>query len=293
MSSQVYIGRKKYISVQEKTMRKILIISYHFPPFRSSGVYRHLKFVKLLRNFGWQPYVLTVRNPSKRLIEKGLLKDIPDDVAVCHSFTLELDDIENRIMYFLKYRKIPWEVWSRNTLQGRKPLLFRAINKVIKNIILIPDDMVGWVPSAILKARSIIMKEDIDLFCTSSPPHSIHLIGLLLKKMTNKPWIADFRDLWTQNFLYQNKLWHRGKIERHMERTVLECSNRIVTVSKGFKNDLLKLAPRVPEDKIKVITNGFDFDDFKGDRLKETKRRRTAFVITHIGTLYPDCAPHS
>lgn len=266
-------------------MKDVLIITYHFPPFRTSGVYRHLKFAKYLGDFNWRPWIITAKNPSKRRIDHSLMSDIPPELPIHHTFTFELVAFQNWITELLQKACSQSGIPTNET-----PILFKAMNKLLGTFLMIPDDKIGWIPHTTIKALQLIKQDNILAFCTTSPPHSTHLIGLLLKKATGKPWIADFRDPWLHAFMKQPVLTSfplRKTLEKLMERIVVKSADRIVTTSHGIKQHFLHTHGLFLEKKITVITNGFDDMDF--DSIQEThyEKDNSRFLITHVGRLYP------
>ena len=269
----------------KSNMRKVLVITYHFPPYRTGGVYRHLKFAKYLSRYGWYPYILTAKNPSKHKQDLSLMKDIPPSLPIYLTYSIEPDGVEEGLIN-LKNRFLPKDSVPDN----HKFILFKIINKLLSTYLLIPDDKVGWLPHTILKSAQLIKRENIDSICTTSPPHSTHLIGLLLKKIIGIPWIADFRDPWSHSFMkrpFYDKFKFRYRLEKMMEGTVLAACDRIITVSKGHRDNLLNNISNISQEKIKVITNGFDDDDFEGQDISRKENDQSKFLITHIGRVYP------
>ena len=234
-------------------MKKVLVIAYHYPPLGGGGVFRTLKFTKYLPQFGFQPYVLTVKNPMYVTKDPTLLKEIPQEVKVFRAFSFE-------------HRAL------------RAP---RLLNIDLKWFYM-PDVNIGWLPFAVHAGVKIIKKENIDIIYATSPIWTSLLIGFLLKKKTKKPLVIDFRDPWTDNPFteYPTKL-HKN-IENKMEEKILTHADYVILVSDSMKNSLIKKYPFI-KSKIEVITNGFDPDDFKNLKIHEQTNK---FRITHTGSLY-------
>ena len=234
-------------------MNRVLIITYHFPPYRTGGVYRHLKFCKYLRDFSREPYVLTVKNPSKQLLDLSLMKDVPNNLSLYKTLSIEPDGLRNAVERLI----------DRNNSFSSKPKLkmINGINKILKKYLLIPDDKVGWIPHTLIKAIHIMKKNGIGIVCTTSPPHSTHLIGLFLKLNLKCRWIADFRDPWLYSFMnklmYEN-LGYRQRLEKNMEKCVFKYADRIITVTEGVRKRYRKLYGKEVAEKISLITNGYD-----------------------------------
>ena len=260
-------------------MKKILIITYYFPPSGGSGVQRWLKFVKYLPQFGWQPIVLTV-NPKKANFphfDHSLEKNIPPEVRVEHTDTFEILDF---------YKKISAEkaAPSGNLTAEKYSSFPQKVFRFIRGNFLLPDPRRGWNKYAYRRACELIEKENIQHIVTTSPPHSTQLIGLRLKKkFPVLTWFADFRDPWTDVFyyklLYPTRLADR--VNKRYERKVLETADKVIVTHETTRNVFLSKSEKILPEKIAVITNGFDEDDFAA--VKDNVLSR--FTVTYIGIL--------
>jgi glycosyltransferase involved in cell wall biosynthesis len=234
-------------------MKKVLIIAYHYPPLGSGGVFRTLKFTKYLPKFGYQPYVLTVKNPMYGTKDLTLIKEIPPEAKVCKTFSLE-----HRIL------KAP-----------------RLLNINLKWFYM-PDENIGWLPTAVLAGARFIKKENISVIYATSPAYTSLLIGCLLKKKTKKPLVVDFRDPWTDNAFIKYPTKVHEVIERKMEKTVLTQADYVTAATETIKNRLIRRHPYL-KSKVATITNGFDADDFKDLKIYNKSDR---FRITFAGSIY-------
>lgn len=259
---------------------KILIITYYWPPSGGSGVQRWLKFVKYLSSFGWQPVVLTVdeKKASYPQIDKSLEKEAPASVPVIRTDSFEILNLYKKVS---TEKNIPF-----GNLTDKKYTSFtQKLSRFIRGNFLLPDPRRGWNKHAYKKACEIIEKENIKYVITTSPPHSTQLIGLRLKKKyPNIKWIADFRDPWTDihyyKMLYTTKF--ADKINENYEQKVLEKADKIIVTCEATKNVFLSKSKKILSEKIAVITNGFDDDDFTGIKADILPY----FTITYIGILY-------
>ncbi|MTI22753.1 glycosyltransferase [Fulvivirga sp. RKSG066] len=252
-------------------MKKVLIITYYWPPSGGSGVQRWLKFAKYLPQFGWQPYVFTPENPSFEVKDQSLVNDIPKEVEV---YKLPIWEPYGLINKF----KGKGNQQSDLVKKKKKGLLANALLWIRGNL-FIPDPRRFWVKPAAKVLEDLISSNGIDVIVTTGPPHSMHLIGLKLKKKLDIKWVADFRDPWTQWGLLES--FHMSKLawSRHqkLEQKVLQQADEIVTVSKFYAEGLKKLAGK----DIDVITNGFDDEEFKSQEKTEPE----SFIIRHIGVV--------
>ncbi len=257
-------------------MKKVLIITYYWPPGSGAGVQRWLKFTKYLPSTGWEPYVLTV-DPGYAAYpatDNSLLKEISADLKVIHTKATDWFRIYSR-----DKSKIPSAGFANNdnnTLRGR-------VLRFIRGNFFIPDPRKGWNKYAFREACRLIESVGIKKIITTSPPHSTQLIGLELKKRYPQiTWIADLRDPWTEIYYYGN-FYHTlpaRKIDENLERSVLKNADRIITVGNSLKKSFAARLKGI-EEKIEVITNGYDIDDFTGVVAGEP----SGFTISYIGTL--------
>jgi glycosyltransferase involved in cell wall biosynthesis len=238
---------------QVDSMNKVLLIAYHFPPLSGGGVFRTLKFTKYLPEFGYQPHVLTVKNPMYRTKDATLLIEIPPEAKVYRTFSFE-------------------------HMSLRAPRLLGVNLKWC----YIPDENVGWLPSAVRRGEEIIKKENIDLVYATAPMFTSFLIGFMLKKKTGKPLVLDYRDPWTQNVFVKYPSKFHKKIEEKLETFVLATADHIIVTAEPMKRKLVEKYP-FTKGKIDTITNGFDSEDFKNLTVKKDKEK---FVIVYAGSLY-------
>lgn len=242
-------------------MKKVLMVSYSFPPAGGPGVQRSLKFSKYLPDFGWNPVILTRKTGKMMLMDPSFDKDIPQAAEIVRTPSYSL-------------LELPGILGLAGKLVGRK--------------ILIPDAERLWAERARRTAESIIKKDGIKVLYTSSVPYSSHLLGLKLKdSFPSLRWIADFRDEWTNNPYLLDKPHNRIRmsIERGMERKVLKTADRLVINTPVMLDNFCSLYPHVGlERKSTVIPNGFDTEDFK-DFNKE-KPKNSKFTIVYTGSFY-------
>ncbi|MHC1703202.1 MAG: glycosyltransferase family 4 protein [Tenuifilaceae bacterium] len=258
-------------------MRRVLIITYYWPPAGSSGVQRWLKFVKYLREFGWEPIVYTANNPEVSAIDESLFNDIPEGIEVIRRNVPE----PYGIYKFLTGNKK--KIGVGFTSDGSKKRSF--INSLaiwIRGNFFIPDARMLWIrPSSIFLSK-YIREKPVDLIISSGPPHSLHLIGLKLKKKFNIPWIADFRDPWTDIYFYKDlKLtWIADSINRRLERKVLKNADLTIVVSKSMANSFQDIGVK----RIEVVANGFDHSDYEFS----ANINKNIFSLVHVGTIPPN-----
>lgn len=258
--------------------KKVLFITYYWPPSGGAGVQRCLKFVKHLPEFGIIPTVITVseKEGSYPVLDHSLAADIPAGIRVIRTSTSEPFEFYKK---FTGKQEIPYGGFANE----RGESLAQKFFKFLRGNLFIPDARVGWNKYALQAASKLLAQEKFEAVITSSPPHSSQLIGLALKQQFGIRWIADVRDPWTDIYYYkdlQHTAWAKKKDARY-EREVIEQSDALLVTSSDTKRLFLAKAPQVESGKIKVLPNGFDEEDFKDPSTPPTD----AFVITYTGTI--------
>jgi glycosyltransferase involved in cell wall biosynthesis len=257
-------------------MNKVLIITYYWPPGSGAGVQRWLKFAKYLPASGWEPVIISVdpEFAAYPAIDKTLLSEVSPDLKVYRTRATDWFRIYNR-----DKTKIPSAGFATNDKTGMAGKIIRFI----RGNFFIPDPRRGWNKYALSEASALIESGGIKHIITTSPPHSTQLIGLKLKKRyPGITWIADLRDPWTDIYYY-NSFFHTPParmIDAGYERKVLKAADSIITVGKSLKESFSRKLPGI-ENKIEVITNGYDMEDFSG----LSKIKPDIFTISYIGTL--------
>lgn len=253
-------------------MKKVLIITYYWPPAGGPGVQRWLKFVKYLRDYQIEPVVYIPENPDYPLLDESLEVDVPSNITILKQKIFE--------PYFLARifsKKQTTTISSGIISEDKKQNLLQKIMLYIRGNFFIPDARIFWVQPSVTFLRNYLQQHEIDTIITTGPPHSVHLIGLKLKELLPVKWIADFRDPWTQ-IGYHKKLKLSETSEakhKQMEEEVLMKASHILTTSFTTKADFEKLT----KAHITVITNGHDISNFDDVPLDDK------FTISHIGSL--------
>ena len=262
-------------------MKKVLIITYYWPPSGGAGVQRWLKFVKYLQEFGWEPIVYTAENGEIPEIDDSLYKDIPKSVTVLKTPIWEPYKAYKALVGQKKNEKI--NAAFLNESKKKSPLNGLAI--WIRGNFFIPDARKFWIKPSVKYLTHYLSENKVDAIISSGPPHSMHLIAKeLKKKFPGIKWVADFRDPWTNIDFYGDlKLsgWADRKHKR-LEKEVLSESDCVISIGRSLNDELMQIIGAQGEDpKFKVVTNGYDEDDLvKTEIIKDKK-----FSIAHIGTL--------
>ncbi|MCK4654821.1 MAG: glycosyltransferase [Candidatus Cloacimonetes bacterium] len=248
-------------------MKSVLIIAYFFPPLSGGGVQRTLKFVKYLPIFNYKPIVLT---PSPILLryyayDKGLLKEIPESVKIYNSFILDLN-------------------WFFKILYGLK--LTKLVN-FINGTLLFPDYQIQWLPFAKMKIKKIMKKEKIDIIYITSPPHSTQILVKWIKNLFQVPVVIDFRDPFTFNYKRKSSNFFNKCFT--FEKKILESTDFIIANTPLNKKNYVEKF-HIPENKVDLITNGFDQSDFENIKIEKVEDRKILF--SHIGHFHGEYNAH-
>lgn len=253
-------------------MRKVLVIAYYWPPAGGPGVQRWLKFVKYLPDFGFQPIVYIPENANYPILDESLLKAVPEGIRIIKQPISE--PYRWASVFSAKNTK---RISSGIITEYEKQSPLERLMLWIRGNFFIPDARKSWVKPSVKFLSELIQNENIKDVITTGPPHSLHLIGVALKKKYPKiQWITDFRDPWT-SIGYHKKLKLTNTSRRKhqaLEHEVLNNCDKIVVTSQTTQKEFEKLT----KTPTQVITNGYDGDPASVD-LDE------AFTLSHIGSL--------
>jgi Glycosyl transferase 4-like domain len=274
--------------------KKILLISYYFPPNAEVGGLRIANFVRRLPRFGWDPYVLTIKDRYIENIDPEKLNIMGPVKIIKAGFLPNLSDVYldvKKTMQRLRPRPVP----SGNRLQApdrslglngqAAESLSGRLRRYALSFLMLPDSQRRWIWPAVVKAVCLIRRERVDAILTSCPPYSAHLVGLLTKQITGVQWIADFRDPWmasSSKALYSTCAASL-KIERWLEGCVVRKADLVLANTQMLRDAFRKKYGACPPEHFSCITNGFDgefFSDF------ENLEKEKLFTVTYAGTLY-------
>ncbi len=261
-------------------MKRLLIITYYWPPTGGSGVQRWVKFSKYLPQFGWQPVIYTPENPEQLAIDESLLSDIPDCAEVIKTHISEPYEIYRRLA------GAKGKTQEVNPLNAQKKSLGKRISLWLRGNLFIPDPRIWWVRPSVRFLAKYLREHPVDAVVTTGPPQSMHLIGRGLKRRLGVKWIADFRDPWTEMFYYKHLSLSRFSDRRHhrLEQSVLDEADLVIAVSPPVARDFAAKT----ETPVNLITNGFDEDDFAAT---VEPRRDGKFTLVHTGLFASDGNP--
>ncbi|EMY3584253.1 glycosyltransferase family 4 protein [Flavobacterium psychrophilum] len=259
-------------------MKKVLIITYYWPPAGGPGVQRWLKFVKYLPDYNIQPIVYIPENPTYPIIDEGLISEVSEQAIILKNKIIEPYQLAS--------------VFSKKSTKGissgiipnqKKQSFIQKLLLLVRGNLFIPDARILWVKPSVKYLEKYISENNIDTIITSGPPHSLHLIGLKLKQNLNVKWFADFRDPWT-TIGYHSALKlssYAEKKHKNLERKVLNTADTIIVTSKTTKTEFQAITTK----PIEVITNGYDVENIPKQVLDEK------FTLAHIGSFLSNRNP--
>jgi glycosyltransferase involved in cell wall biosynthesis len=268
-------------------MKKVLIITYYWPPSGGAGVQRWLKFVKYLRDFGWEPVVYTANNGEIPVIDNSLMAEVPPGVRVIKTDIWEPYSVYKRFIGRKKDDKINASFLSEHKKAG----LAEKISVWIRGNFFIPDARRFWIKPSIKHLLPILQAEKIGMVISSGPPHSMHMIAMGLKaRMPQLRWVADFRDPWTNIDFYEKLMLSRraDRLHHSLELAVLQKADRVLSIGTTMQDEFKAMLGTASVGKFAVITNGYDDSDV----VKTPVGKDQKFSVAHIGTLVKDRNPH-
>ncbi len=252
-------------------MKKVLIITYYWPPAGGPGVQRWLKFVKYLSDFNIEPIVYIPENPEYPMQDHSLLADIPKDIKIYKQPIFE----PYRFASLLSSKKT--KRISSGIIETKEQSFIEKILLWIRGNFFIPDARKFWIKPSVKFLSNILVKESIDTIITTGPPHSVHLIGCQLKEKLKVQWLADFRDPWTSIGYHKKLKLSKASAKKHkaLESLVLNNADKLIVTSTITKEEFIKIRKK----PIIVLTNGYDVEKEVITSLD------TKFTISHIGSL--------
>lgn len=255
--------------------KRVLFISYAFPPTGGAGVQRATKFVKFLPSFGWQPTVLTVENPSVPVQDQHLLADISSTVTILRARTLEPG-------YGVKQQLVG---------QARSGTRFRRLIRSIAMSLLQPDPQILWNTAAYRTACRQLTSVQHDAILVTGPPFSSFLLGAKLKKKFGLPLVLDFRDEWAlvNRHLENHRPGPLSRLrQKRMRRLAMRSADALIATTARSAGELASECLDAGQaENATCIYNGFDWDDLKElSSHQETSAPYSALQFVYTGTLW-------
>ncbi len=258
--------------------KKVLIISYYWPPSGGAGVQRWLKFAKYLPNFNWIPVIYTPSNPESPADDESLLKEIHPETIVVKKPIWEPYSWYKKIIGQNKNQRVN----AGFLAESEKPKKLERISVWIRGNLFIPDARKFWIKPSVRFLHKYLKENNIDTIISSGPPHSMHVIALKVKQKLNVKWIADFRDPWTNIDYYKDLLLtnRSDKKQKKLERDVLLNADCVITVGETMAQEFRHIGA----SKVELITNGYDAEDIPELKPKLDEK----FSIVHVGAINKD-----
>jgi len=267
--------------------KKVLIVTYYWPPSGGAAVQRWLSFANLLAAAGWEVHLLTVaeRYATYQLRDESLISKIHPAIQVHTTKTFEPFKLYQSL--FGK-NSIPKPAFSNES----QPSLVKKISRFVRGNFFIPDPRKGWKRFAVPRALELLQRHAIKNIITAGPPHSTHFIGKEVKNETEVKWIADFHDLWT-DVIYYHMLYHLPPVKKwdlQLERSILESADVVLTVGEKYRQKLLSKSAKINLEQLKVIPIGYDEFFFKNPQSGQVLT--DVFSITYTGSIADFYDPH-
>ena len=268
-------------------MKRVLIISYYWPPTGGSGVQRWVKFAKYLPSEGWQPVIYTPENPEQLAVDESLAAEVPEAAEVVKTRIIEPYELYKKLLRRSGHSKEAVEV---NPVNAQNKSLLQKAAMWVRGNLFRPDPRCLWIGPSVRFLKKYLSEHPVDLIVSTGPPQSMHMIGLRLSRETGLPWIADFRDPWTKIFYFKHlamtpatERWHKK-----MEKMVLDEASAVVAVSPLVQQEFQAMT----DTPVELITNGFDECDFSSEPCTQAYGGASQeFTITHTGLFAADGNP--
>ena len=268
-------------------MKRVLVISYYWPPTGGSGVQRWVKFAKYLPSEGWQPVIYTPENPEQLAVDASLEAEVPAEAEIIRTHIVEPYEMYKK---FLKKSGHSREAVEVNPVNAQNKSFMQKAAMWVRGNLFLPDPRCLWIGPSVRFLKKYLKEHPVDLIVSTGPPQSMHIIGMKLSKATGLPWIADFRDPWTKIFYFKHlsmtrltERWHK-----RMEKKVLDNAAAVVAVSPLVQQEFQEMT----QTPVELITNGYDECDFAAERCVEADGGPDRdFVITHTGLFAADGDP--
>ena len=266
----------------EKRAKKVLMIARAFPPFLPVGhSIRVIKFMKYLPELGYEPVVLTVDDTQEyetlpKVGSEVLLSEISRDIPIHRTKTGEPSaDYLRKENAFSQKTRLTWLL--AKLFGGSRRWIFRNL--------FLPDRTLVWLPFAVSRGRQVVREENIDVLFATCPPHTSTLIGAILKTLTGKPLILDYRDDWIDTPWHLSKPGIARSIDRILEKWAVKTADKVILVTEWSRRAFRERYPDQPREKFELITNGCDLEQIRKISSGSIPTHNSKFSILHAGSL--------
>ena len=260
-------------------MKRVLVITYYWPPSGGSGVQRWVKFAKYLPSEGWQPVIYTPSNPDLGSIDESLLSDIPSEAEIIKRRIFEPYGIYRKLTGSKGQIKV-----EANPGGGGKGSFLKRLSMWVRGNLFMPDPRCLWIRPSVRFLTKYLKEHPVDVIVSTGPPQSMHLIARNVSLATGIPWVADFRDPWTKIFYFKHLMLGKRAERKHheLEQMVLDDATAVVAVSPLVQADFAAMT----KTPVCLVTNGYDESDYT-----ETIVPEKGFNVVHTGLLTAEGNP--
>ena len=273
--------------------KRVLIVTYYFPPFTGVGVFRILKFAKYINREIGSVTVLAPQKAYYYIVDYNLMRYISEN-----RINVKYVSVNDKLMcygYGVQYDVAsPEKNLRKSRLRGFGYKVFRKAHRFFTSPVTIPDPQIFWVPKAIKEGLWLVTRENFDVLLTSGKPFSVHLIGMMLKRKTGIKWLADFRDPWSTNPYFDTKTLWKKLIEKKLEEKVFGQADYLIFTSEDTMNEMACLYPQFSW-KMRTITNKFDPEEFAEypPNFRTFDSNRSTIKMIYTGALFGGKEPYA
>jgi glycosyltransferase involved in cell wall biosynthesis len=267
-------------------MKKVLFVTYFWPPSGKATLHWPLKIIKYLPEFGWEATVLTAKEDSFTVKDESLLSEVNPNIKVIKAKTLEPFGIYKK---FTGKKKDAALVASETISEANKSLA-HIISIWIRMNLFVPDARIGWYFPAVSEGKKILSKSNFDVIISIGPPHSTHVAAMKLSKKTGVPHVPVLIDPWVDIIYYKN--FKRSKstlaFDNFLEKSVMKNANAVIFVTETTRNDYINKYDFL-QNKSYVLYWGYNEDDFKSlppSPLPKEGRNENEEVLVHAGNIF-------
>ena len=259
--------------------KRVLLVAYYFPPSGGPGVQRTLKTVKYLREFGWDPVVLTVRDADWPARDESLLDEIPADVPVVRTAIPEPYGVYRRLTGKARGQAVDVEA---NRRPGEKEPLGERFAAWVRGLLFVPDARMGWLLTGTGPGVRAARGHRVHVVSSSSPPYTCALLGRRIARRVGVPWVPEFRDPWSGFLTAPDRPALSAALERRLERGVYRDADRLVVAWPGIARDFAEKYGPDDRDRVRLVENGYDPEDLEGIAPRVNDR----FTLVYTGSMY-------
>jgi glycosyltransferase involved in cell wall biosynthesis len=277
--------------------RRVLVVAYNFPPVGGVGILRTLKYVTYLPDSGWEPIVLTARNPGVAMRDEDSERTLPPGLRVERAFSPEPTKVRRALGWVARRlrRAGGFAEGTGAAAAGAAPGAPKRASPWVSrlstawvsatHLIFYPDEQVAWAPFAVRRGLEVNRDAPIDVVYSSSSPVSCHLAAALIAKRAGLPWVADFRDPWIGNAFAAPPRALHAYLQKRIERRIVHLADRVVFPTSGVADAYAARYPGAAH-RFVVIPNGYDRSDFPAQATSPDAAQDGRFHLAYGGSLY-------